>query len=152
MTLDQTLVYSAQLRDLTVRKAAQAELARSTASFHTVFDHALQAMALISPTGSVLEMNPAAMDLLPPGQQVLGSSFSELPFWSVDPEATANWLCDAMAQCQRGRAYRSPVNMRMPDGSQRQLDFSLSPITREGEIFAMVAEVREMSEAVSPGA
>ena len=152
VTLDQTLVYSAQLRDLTVRKAAQAELARSTASFHTVFDHALQAMALISPTGSVLEMNPAAMDLLPPGQQVLGSSFSELPFWSADPEVTANWLRDAMAQCQRGRAYRSRVNMRMPDGSQRQLDFSLSPIAREGEIFAMVAEVREMSEAVSPGA
>jgi len=40
----------------------------------------------------------------------------------------------------------------MPDGSQRQLDFSLSPVAQEGEIFAMVAEAREMSEAVSPGA
>ena len=114
VTLDQTRIYSAQLRDLRARKAAQTALARSMASFQTVFDHALQAMALISPEGLVLEMNPAAMDLLPAGQQVLGSPFSELPFWSVDPEVTANWLRDAMVRCQRGRTYRSPVNMRMP--------------------------------------
>ena len=152
VTLDQTLVYSAQLRDLRVRKAARTELARSMASFHTVFDHALQAMALISPDGSVLEMNPAAMALLPAGQRVLGESFSELPFWSVDPAATANRLRDAMTQCQRGVIYRSPVTMRMPDGSERRLDFSLTPVSQEGEIFAMVAEARELSEAASPRA
>jgi PAS domain S-box-containing protein len=152
VTLDQALVYSAQLRDLRSRKAAQAELARSMASFHTVFDHALQAMALLSPEGLVLEINPAAMDLLPSGQRVLGLSFSELPFWSADPDITANRLRDAMTRCQRGGIYRSPVTMRMPDGSERQLDFSLTPVTEEGEIFAMVAEARELGEAVPPGA
>lgn len=72
VTLDRTLIYSAQLRDLRPRKTQQAELSRSRASFQTVFDHALQAMAFISPWGSVLHMNPAAMDLLPPRTPVLG--------------------------------------------------------------------------------
>lgn len=152
VTLDQTLVYSAQLRDLRARNAAQAELARSTASFHTVFAHALQAMALLTPEGLVLEMNAAAMELLPPGQRVLGLAFSELPFWSADPDTTANRLRDAMTRCQRGGIYRSPVAMRMPDGTERQLDFSLTPVAQEGEIFAMVAEARELQEAAAPGA
>lgn len=152
VTLDRTLIYSAQLRDLRPRKTQQAELSRSRASFQTVFDHALQAMAFISPWGSVLHMNPAAMDLLPPGEDVLGKSFSELPFWSIDPDATASWLRDVMAQCRQGEVYRSPVTMRMPDGSERRFDFSLSPVAQSGEIFSMVAEARELVETASSGA
>jgi PAS domain S-box-containing protein len=145
VTLDQTLVFSAHLRDLSARKAAEAALAQSLASFATVFDNAQQAMALIAPDGAVLEMNAAAHGLLPPGAEPRGQAFAELPFWSTDAQATAAWLREAMDRCGSGEVYRAPATVVYPDGSSRQLDFSLTPVIQDGATFAIVAEARDLS-------
>jgi PAS domain S-box-containing protein len=145
VTLDQTLVFSAHLRDLRARKAAEAALAQSLASFTTVFDNAQQAMALIAPDGAVLEINAAARGLLPPGAEPRGQAFAELPFWSTDAQATAAWLREAMDRCGSGQVYRAPATVVYPDGSTRQLDFSLTPVIQDGATFTIVAEARELS-------
>ncbi len=54
VTLDQEVYFSAHLRDLRPRKQAERALARSQASLQTIFDHAIQAMALVDPDGRVL--------------------------------------------------------------------------------------------------
>jgi PAS domain S-box-containing protein len=145
VTLDQSLVFSAHLRDLRARKAAEAALAQSTASFGTVFDHALQAMALISPDGTVLEMNEAARRLMPTGAEPRGQAFAELPFWSTDPAATAAWLREAMDECLAGKIYRAPATVVFPNGAAQQLDFSLTPVTQNDATFAVVAEARDLT-------
>ncbi|MEZ5560420.1 MAG: PAS domain S-box protein [Pseudomonadales bacterium] len=149
ITTDQGLVFNAQLRDLRARKAEAAALARSQASLRTVFEHALQAMALIAPDGTVLEMNAAARQLLPPGAQPQGARFAELPFWSEDPAATATRLGEAIARCLAGELYRARASVRLPDGSERSLDFSLSPVHEGAEVFAIIAEARDLARAAS---
>ena len=145
VTLDRSLVFSAHLRDLRARKAAEAALAQSMASFATVFDHALQAMALVAPDGKVIEMNAAARSLMPDGADPRGRQFAELPFWSADPDATAAVLREAMDLCLAGGTYRAPTTLVFPDGSAQQLDFSLTPVRQDDATFAMVAEARVLA-------
>ncbi len=145
VTMDHALVFSAHLRDLRPRKEAEAALSRSRASLSTVFDHALQAMALISPEGDVLEMNPAARTLLPNGLDPRGRKFAELPFWTADAAATRTQLRDALAICLTGTPYRTSASVQMPSGEIRALDFSLTPVTADGRVFAVVAEARDVA-------
>ncbi|MGE0620971.1 MAG: PAS domain S-box protein [Pseudomonadales bacterium] len=147
VTLDRDVFFSAHLRDLRPRKAAERELARTRASLQTIFDHAVQAMALIDPTGQVLEMNAAARRLLPDDVDPTGRYFAGLPFFSTDADATAAGLRTALDRCLAGEPYRITTRIAHPDGREQTLDFSLTPV-REGErTFAVVAEAHTLLES-----
>jgi PAS domain S-box-containing protein len=149
VTMADGLIFSAHLRDLRPRKAADTELARSQARFRTVFDHARQAMALIGPDGHVQEMNAAARRLLPDGVEPRGRAFASLPFWSGDQQATAAALQRAVAQAMAGSTYETRTVVRLPDGQERELDFSLSPVSADpvsaDPVFAVIAEARDVT-------
>ena len=147
VTLDQDVYFSAHLRDLRPRKQAERELARSQASLQTIFDHAIQAMALIDPQGKVLEMNRAARQLLSEDTDPRGRDFATLPFFSADPEATADALRQAIRSCIEGERYRVATRITLPDGSERPLDFSLTPVIEDGNTFTIVAEARDLLAA-----
>lgn len=147
VTLDDAVYFSAHLRDLRPRKAAERQLTRTRASLQTVFDHAIQAMALIDPDGTVLEMNRAARELLGDSVDPQGKDFATLPFWSDDPAATAESLKTAMATCLAGESYRITTTITLPDGRSSQRDFSLTPVLDDGRTFAVIAEARDLVDA-----
>ena len=144
VTLEGDVYFSAHLRDLRGRKAAEQALAESQASVATIFDHAVQAMALIDPQGKVLQMNRAARQLLPAGTDPIGAPFATLPFWSDDPAATAALLQTALSTCLAGEPYRINTRISLPDGKQKDLDFSLTPVLDHGRPFAIIAEARDL--------
>lgn len=144
VTLDRDVYFSAHLRDLRPRKLAEQELARTRASLQIVFDHAIQAMALIDPAGRVLEMNAAARRLLPAGLDPLGRDFAGLPFFSADADGTAAGLKTALERCLAGERYRITTRVSRPDGEQLTLDFSLTPVREDEQTFAVVAEARAL--------
>ena len=150
VTLEQDVAFSAHLRDLRPRKTAESELARSTASFETVFNHALQAMALIDTRGTVQQMNAAARGLLEEDADPVGQPFTALPFFSRDPQAMADQLQSAIERCLQGEIVRLPVNIQFPDGTLRNLDFSLSPVADGDDVFAMIAEARVLLDSNEP--
>jgi PAS domain S-box-containing protein len=144
VTLDRSLIFSAHLRDLRPRRAAAAALAHSEAELRTVFEHAQQAMAIIRPDGTVQAMNRAARLLLPDHTNPVGQAFADLPFWSRDPDATAGALSTALSTCLGGAVYRTSTEVHLPDSTTRALDFSLWPVTSNGEVFAIIAEARDL--------
>lgn len=148
VTLDGDIYFSAHLRDLRARKQAERALTESQASLATIFEHALQAMALIDTDGRVLQMNQAARQLLPDNVHPLGAAFATLPFWSEDPTATADALQTAMATCLSGEPYRIHTQISLPDGTTKALDFSLTPVDDGERPFAVIAEARDL---LSPG-
>lgn len=156
VTLDDKVVFSAHLRDLRSRKQAEMELARSRASMQLVFEHALQAMALIGAQGDsagvVLEMNAAARQLMPAEADPIGAEFATLPFWSDDPTSTRHMLQEALVQCMAGEPYRITTTISLPGGSPRPLDFSLTPLIEQGHTFAIIAEARELLAGEEPSA
>ena len=147
VTVGERRVFCAVIRDLRARKRQQQALEQADARFRTVFEHALQAMALISPDGLVLAMNPAAIRLLPPGTEAIGKPFAQLPFWSEDAAATAARLEHAVAACLLGETHRESVHVRMPDGRAQRFDFSLAPVADADRVFAIVAEARALPDA-----
>ena len=60
----ESLYSVAQIEDITERKEAQRALAEAEERFHRAFDHAPIGMALITPEGRWLQVNPALCDLL----------------------------------------------------------------------------------------
>lgn len=149
VTLGQDVVFSAHLRDLRPRKAAEAALARSQAGLEAVFEHALQPMAIIRPDGRVQAMNRAGRELLPAGLDPVARAFADLPFWSQDPGGTARTLGEAVARCRAGDTFQTPAIVVMPDGTERHLDVALWPVRNGDEIFAIVAEARAPSRTAA---
>jgi PAS domain S-box-containing protein len=145
VTIDREIVFSAHLRDLRARKAQETELARTLARFTTVFDQALQAMAIIDMQGRVQQINQSARALLPEKTNAVGEAFAALPFWSADSQATTALLEEAIAACRSGSVFQVPASMRLPNGEVRSLEFSLSPILDQGRPFAMLAEAHLLS-------
>ena len=144
LTMEQETVFSAQLRDLRAWKARQRELEQTLASLDLVFEHARQAMALIDAEGQVTQMNAAARALLPQDADPIGASFCELPFWSDDPAATREALVSALSQALSGATYRLDTEVQYPNGERVRVDFSLTPVMRDGTAFAVIAEARDL--------
>jgi PAS domain S-box-containing protein len=146
--------FSAQLRDIRVRKAAERALRDSEQRFRSVFDHALEAIALLDSHGVVLECNAATRALLGEDVAAQGRSFWQLPWWpraaNAQERATAQReLEDAVAQCRAGTEIRARTELSDAHGSLHILDFSLRPVVVDGVTTSMIAEGRDITSLVS---
>jgi PAS domain S-box-containing protein len=146
VTIEGGVTFSALLRDLRPRLAVEHALGQSRARFALVFDHAQQAMALLEPDGTVLELNDAARLLLRGGvgddTEIIGQSLSKLPWWTA--ESVESELDAALAQCRSGDVFRTRSTIQRDGQEAVELDVSLSPVVEEGSTFAIIAEAREL--------
>lgn len=69
------LTYTAHLRDVTERNRAHDMLAERERRIRAVFDHAAEAIALLTPDGAVLEINRAASALTAADRPLIGAPF-----------------------------------------------------------------------------
>jgi PAS domain S-box-containing protein len=142
VTVEGGVTYSAILRDLRPRLAAEHALNQSRARFALVFDHAQQAMALVEPDGTVLELNAAARSLLRDDADVVGASLSGLPWWTAG--SVQSELDSALEVCRAGEVFRTRAEIKRDDQAPVELDVSLSPLVDSGTTFAIIAEAREL--------
>lgn len=144
-TIDGELVLSAQVRDISARKAAEAAVKQSEARFRAVFEHALEAMALLAPDGRVLEINSAAAQLLP--TVPVDAFFWELDWWRGDAsEAQRGELKANVERCRSGEVIRARTTLEGADGADHEIDFSLLPVTAgDGEVIYIIAEGRDLT-------
>ncbi len=147
ITTDRGQIFTAHVRDLRERKAQEASLRRALSSLSTIFENALQAMALINPDGTVEQMNAAARQLLPRDFDPQRQAFVDLPFWSDDAQATKTSLTEAIDACMQGTLVRQTVGITLPGGAHKTLDFSLTPVLTDGAVVAVVAEARDLLES-----
>jgi PAS domain S-box-containing protein len=145
--------FSAQLRDIRARKAAERNLRDSEQRFRTVFDRAMEAIALLDADGTVLELNDATAALLGNGVAAVGQPFWLLPWWpqassaAQRAEAQQN-LRETVARCRAGEEIRTRAELRDATGSEHVLDFSLRPIVSDGKTVAIIAEGRDITRLV----
>ena len=151
-TIDGDVVLSAQIRDITERKRAERALRDSEARFRAVFENAMEAMALLSPAGEVLEINAAARGMLPefPAEEL----FWELDWWGSgrDDESTRQSRENLKAnveRCAAGEVIRVHVSLANVDAPSREIDFSLIPVSPTGEgVVYILAEGRDITSVV----
>jgi len=143
------LTYTAHLRDITLRKRKDDQLKESERRFRAVFDHAFEAMGLLSPDGTVLEINRAGR-LMTEGQTHLAG----LPLWDLpwagsdlEPDDSARQrLKNAIAQAAKGESVRYTAELRRSDSDVRKIDISLTPVKDEfGHVIYIVPEGRDVT-------
>lgn len=143
------LTYTAQVRDITARKARESELAESERRFRAMFDHAAGALALLDPQGVVLEINRSARALAEGAETLIGRPLWELPWLGtadLPPDAPERGrLRDAVVTAAKGQAVRYRVDLGEGDNAHR-LDLTLTPIRdASGQVAYILPEAREIS-------
>lgn len=139
------LTYTAHLRDVTERNRARQALMESERRIRAVFDHAAEAMALLTPDGRVLEINRAGAALAAADRPVVGAPLWEAPWHGVDlaaaPEA-ADALRSAIQAAASGQTVRLAVELTR-DGMALPIDVRFTPIAdSDGVVVYVLAEGR----------
>ncbi len=143
------LTYTAHLRDITQRKRQEEKLRESERRFRAIFDHAFEAMGLLAPDGTVLEINRAGRLMTEGQSQLIGLPLWDLPWAGSDlePDDSARQrLKGAIAQAARGERVRYTADLRRGEGDVRKIDISLTPVNDElGHVNYIVPEGRDVT-------
>jgi PAS domain S-box-containing protein len=135
-------ILSAQVRDISERKKAEAALRTSEARFRSLFEHAFEAMVLLDASGWVLEINEAARKMLPDFNA--NKYFWELNWWDAEGaelEQFSDNLKQIVQDVQGGERVRTEVQL-----GSRKIDFSLMPVAdSDGELNFIIAEGRDIT-------
>jgi PAS domain S-box-containing protein len=150
VTVGGASTYTAHLRDISTRKAAERALVESDLRARAIFDNAYQAMALMDPDGRIIEINKAAIALTT-GGKVKGVPLWDLP-WVFNTDETRaesqSQLKDAVDAGAKGQTTRFVGELTSSEGTSTQIDFNLIPIANDdGNVIFLLAEGRDITGA-----
>ncbi|NEP09762.1 MAG: response regulator [Symploca sp. SIO2C1] len=122
------------------------QLRESERRFRGVFNQTFQFMALLTPEGTVLEMNQTAIEF----SKVKHEDYVGLPLWDSYAwnysQTSQNWLKGAINKASHGKLVREEVQIRSTDEDIVWIDFSLKPLTDEtGKVVLLIEEGREIN-------
>jgi len=141
------LTYTAHLRDITQRRDREQRLQESERRFRAIFEHAFEAVGLLSPDGTVLEINRAGRLMTEGTAPLAGLTLWDLPWAGSDQtpdDAARQRLKGAVARAARGETVRYTETLTVPGEPVRTIDISLTPIRDEtGKVIYIVPEGRQ---------
>ncbi len=137
------LTFTAQLRDVTQRNQARAELLERERRIRAVFDHTAEAIALLDAAGIVLEANLEAHALTTEGKAAVGQ-----PIWNTAwlggerPPGPGSALETAVRRAAVGEAGAFGVEVDQGKGARR-LSVRVTPIPgSQGGVRYILVEAR----------
>ncbi|BAY48688.1 diguanylate cyclase with PAS/PAC and GAF sensors [Scytonema sp. HK-05] len=127
------------------QRVAQA-LQESERKFRAIFEQTFQFIGLLTPDGTLLEVNQTALDFIKARREdVVNRPFWEISSWSCNLETQEN-LKAAIAQAAAGQFIRMEVTLPDADGVMTDFDFSLKPVRDEsGEVVLLIPEGRDIT-------
>jgi PAS domain S-box-containing protein len=132
--------------DITTRKLADEALRKSEERFRAIFNQTYQFTAILSPDGTVIEVNESSLAQL--GQRagdIVGKPFWEAHWFEPTLENRA-WLRDAVRRSAKGEVIRREAAGLRANGEPMALDFSLKPARdSEGAIVFLIPEGRDIT-------
>jgi PAS domain S-box-containing protein len=119
------------IRDITVRKEAEAKLATSEKRLREILDSLYGFVGLYTLDGTVLYVNRAPLEVADvPVEDVVGKPFWEAYSWSASQEERGR-LQNAMARAAGGELVRYEANVLMKGGRQIIVDAAFGPLRDE---------------------
>jgi PAS domain S-box-containing protein len=123
------------------------QLRESERRWRGIFDQTFQCMVLLTPEGTLLEINQTALDLH--GAQLedcMGLPLWEVSWWNYSL-SSQEWLQTAIANARQGHLVREEVQLRGAENKMMWIDFSLKSLKDErGEVVLLIAEGRDISD------
>ena len=134
-------------RDVAEQKQMQQRLGESERKARAIFDRALGFIGLLTPDGSLVEVNRSALDFA--GVQlsdVLGKPLWETPWWKHSTEAQER-IRAAVRTAAGGELVRFETTHLATDGVLHTIDFSLKPLKDEaGRVVLLIPEGRDITD------
>ncbi len=140
----------AVISDISDRKQAETALHNSEAKFRAVFEQMYQFMGLLTPDGTLLEVNQAPLTFANVEHSaVIGQPFWEFPSWKVTAELQ-EIAKTAFAQAGLGQFFHKEVSIPDGNGQLYTFDVSVKPITapESNQIVWLLVEGRNISTLV----
>jgi len=139
-------LFIGSFRDVTARKRAEHELRERERRYRAIFDQEYQFVGLLSPDGTLLEANRAALQAAGIRRsEVIGKPFWETPWWSHSPEE-AERLREGIRSAAAGEFVRFETTHPSRGGGLQTFDFSLKPFRDdEGRIVLLLPEGRDIT-------
>jgi two-component system, sensor histidine kinase PdtaS len=121
-------------------------LAHGEQQMRRVLDSLFVFVGLLSPDGTVLEVNRAPLEA---GgltlEQVRGRPFWDTPWWSHDAELQ-DWMREAVRRAAAGETLRRDVVARMAGDSRMAVDFMLAPLLdKQGRVTHLIPSGMDIS-------
>lgn len=137
----------ASIRDISERKKIDDDLKIALAKFQSIFDHTYQFIGLLSPDGTLLEVNKTATSFIDVElEDVLNKPFWETPWWSWSKQSQAH-LKESIDKASAGEFVRYETSHPNKNGKLVTFDFSLKPIKdNEDNVVVVIAEGRDITE------
>ena len=136
-------VLVATLQALIRARTAEDSLRRSDTRFRAVFSQAMSGIALIHADGQFVDINPAM-------EAMLGRPIDDLLGKSVSSLAPAEWVAfvqeRTITSIEAGAAWQGEFPIVRPDGSWRQLQWSISAHVEPGLRIGIAVDVSERQE------
>ncbi len=135
------------LAEVVEHKRVMQALRESERRFRAIFDETFQFIGLLSPDGTVLEVNQTALNFAGiQASDVLGHPYWEARWWTISPE-TQEQLREAIATAARGEFVRYEVVVRGIGDTVATLDFSLKPVRNEkGCVVLLISTGHDITE------
>jgi PAS domain S-box-containing protein len=144
--------------DITLAKEAELELRRKVeeqtrdlkrteAQFRAIFETVLEVIVLMSPDGTILEMNETRAPWRDPNpRRAVGLKIWDAPTLLAYPQHIP-LMKRAVAQAAKGEPFRAEVKMEREGAPTAYLDYSITPIRDDkGKIVYLLSESRDITE------
>lgn len=140
-------LFCGSFRDVSARLRAERALAESERRFRAIFDQEFQYVGLLSPDGTLLEVNRTSFEATGlVRDDAIGKPFWETPWWSGCAQARER-LRDAVRRAAAGEFVRFETEIHVVGDGQRTIDFSLKPLRDdEGRVTLLIPEGRDITE------
>ena len=134
----------AMVSDISERREAEAQLARSERRFQMIFERSSDGILLMSSTGTVLYASPSYTNLLGyQDEELLGQSVLDLVH-PTEREAAEALLNEVVANSELVRTGRFRLSHQ--DGSWRWIEATLSNLLGELSVGAVLATLRDITD------
>ncbi|MEO6112870.1 MAG: PAS domain-containing protein [Sphingomicrobium sp.] len=144
---DITLIKEAELELRRLVDARTAELQTSDARFRAIFDAVMEIIVLLTPDGTVVEVNRTEASWRHPKPRMsIGKKLWEAPTLENYPQHV-DLLREAVAKAANGETFSSEVRMEREGSPTAHLDVSIQPIRNaNGKIDYLLFEARDITE------
>jgi len=147
MDYDGQAAFASILRDVSAQKATENRMEIQRQRLNAVFESTYQMVGLLSPSGTILEANRAALDFVGLSiDEVRGCHFAKAPWFKTLPNVRKT-LNDAVNRACRGETSRGEIQIPDRQNRKRSFDFSIRPILDEhGNTKFLIPEARDITE------
>ncbi|MDB5861910.1 MAG: putative histidine kinase, atypical hybrid [Ramlibacter sp.] len=130
------------LQALIRARTAEDQMRRSERRFRAIYDQAQSGIALLDSQGRFADANPALLQMLGRGTEILGLALSDLapPAWRATVER------NVVAPAEGGAPWRGEFPLLAANGSEVHLEWSISSHVEPGVRIAIAIDVSDRHE------